>query len=35
MLGITQEAVIRHLNPVIGGWCRYYNSVVMRRSLNL
>ncbi|MFP3021801.1 MAG: group II intron reverse transcriptase/maturase [Wolbachia sp.] len=28
MLGITQEAVIRHLNPVIGGWCRYYNSVV-------
>ena len=28
MRGESQEAVIKHLNPIIRGWCQYYTSVV-------
>lgn len=29
--GAPQEAVIRHLNPIVKGWCRYYVPSVARK----
>ncbi|WP_353273342.1 group II intron reverse transcriptase [Wolbachia endosymbiont (group A) of Agelastica alni] len=31
MRGITQEALIKNLNPIIRGWCQYYTSAVSSR----
>jgi RNA-directed DNA polymerase len=31
MVGATQEAIIRKLNPIIKGWSRYYSTVVSRK----
>lgn len=34
MLGLTQEAVIQTLNPIIRGWSQYYSSAVSSKTFN-
>ncbi|WP_220468241.1 reverse transcriptase domain-containing protein [Wolbachia pipientis] len=33
--GESQEAVIKHINPIIRGWCQYYTSVVSCKAFGL